>query len=282
MLNLSEHVPWGLIFCCCFMIVLYSTVKNVPGVLMHFILKGLTKNTGKNDDVKKPNWNVILHMDKRTHKHRNIVIPCPDFLYSTVALDFSSTNAIIFTAPASTYGSLGIYDSNAKCMTIFSHAEKSLRVIIVGPSVKESCTDDDIRRGLNEPNDVCIYRLATMTGLLLHRLLMPTKAQYEEIRGLQTEQITATAETLPHSCTTQTHNPVMQLYDYIRYILYVPVTVPALVVMLSVCGALKQRGQLCSVMLGGVANVAMLCVCMVFILYLFVVSTSIKVWWEEV
>ena len=170
---------------------------------MQFILKFLSKQ--------QQHWNEVQHMSKRTHEHRNIVVPCPDLLYSTVACNFLKDPdvALVFNAPSNVYSSLGVYDDTARCVDIVSHSSKSLNVVVVGPDVVG--TDDEILTSLSSlhydknnnnnmnENEIKILRMPTPTGLLLHRLLMSDPSDWQNMESLQSSSIKCETETLSRS-----------------------------------------------------------------------------------
>ena len=132
---------------------------------------------------------------------RTVVIPCPDLLYSTVPVDLSDPSLmLIFRAPQCTYGSLGVYDSSARCVDVANHSNKSLVAVVVGPRVK--CSDDEICNRFKEA--VQVLRMPTSKGLLLHRLLVPRPQDYESVRELQQRKVT---------CTVHRSSSILQFRD---------------------------------------------------------------------
>ena len=180
--------PSVIILLCAAAMSFYSIISNLPRIFMHFILQFLVKENKC--------WNSVTHWNKMTHRDRQIVIPCPDLLYSTVPLDLTDPSvALLFVAPCTYYGSLGIYDDGAKCTEILSHSGRILRVIVIGPSVVSS--DEDVKSSLCEPDPTTeVVRLNSGRGLLLHRLLMTRPEDYKDFRESQVHNITCSMRRL--------------------------------------------------------------------------------------
>jgi hypothetical protein len=163
-------------------IIYHAMVSCLPALFMAIISKKINTQS-----------NSILHADKRTYRDRTVVIPCPDFLYSTVNVNLTSpTTALLFTAPVMVYGSLGLYDDMARCVDIANHSHSSLRALIIGPQVIAS--DEQLHELY--PN-TRILRLASSIGLLLHRYLMPSPETYPELRHKQLTEISCEVIHLP-------------------------------------------------------------------------------------
>jgi hypothetical protein len=194
----------------------------------------------------------VEHVSKRTHEHRNIVIPCPDLLYSTVACDFATNPAtvLLFNAPANVYASLGVYDESARCVGIVSHSNEALRLVVVGPEVTAS--DVSIKSALHLGNDLDddnkddiqeykVQRMPTSKGLLLHRLLMISPSDCMEMEALQTTAITCTAQELPveslHLLLNPSRSRMWSLVKRVSGYVYAPVSMPCLCIMLALAVA---------------------------------------------
>lgn len=243
-------------FVCSTLMFYFSLIHSLPKVFMHFILKFMSKQNTR--------WNVVEHLTKRTHEHRNIVLPCPDLLYSTVACDFSSdpTTVLLFSAPANDYSSLGLYDDSARCVEIVSHSDSPLRVAVVGPEV--TCSDADIMSSLlgfgdgNEKgekegmNCTVVRRMPTAKGLLLHRLLMVDPSAWAEMQALQASTITCSVHTLDAPSQGQSesgsHNSrqsshilrlLWSVARKVRSIVHIPTALPCLCLLLGLL--LKHR-----------------------------------------
>lgn len=161
-------------------ILIYNSIIIILPALFMFLI---TLKLCKND-------NQLLKADKRTYKDRNIVIPCPDFLYSTLSINFKRKNiGLLIKAPKSIYSSLGIYDDNARCVNIINHSNKELKTLIIGPQVNRNI--EKLYPNMN------IYSLPTSTGLLLHRYLMPSNEDYTELREKQLNEITCEIIDIP-------------------------------------------------------------------------------------
>jgi hypothetical protein len=162
-------------------------VSCLPAVFMRIIAKRLNTRS-----------NSILHADKRTFHDRNVVIPCPDFLYSTLSVDLTSqTTALLFSAPLAIYASLGVYDDHARCVAIANHSNSPLRALIIGPHVSV----DDVELEKLYPQ-TRVLRIPSSTGLLLHRFLMPSPDDYTKLRSQQLAEVKCEVVELPMSYTS--------------------------------------------------------------------------------
>jgi hypothetical protein len=190
----------------------HTMVSCLPALFMRII--------GQKLNVKS---NSILHADKRTYQDRSVVIPCPDFLYSTVNANLTSpATALLFNAPLMVYGSLGLYDDMARCIDIANHSHSPLRALIVGPQV--IATNEELQEF--HPN-TRILRLSSPTGLLLHRFLMPSPENHAELRHQQLTEITCEVVYLPkHLLSSHSLAPPASLpMKFLFSLLWSPATV---------------------------------------------------------
>jgi len=167
-------------------------VYLTPGIIISKICSKLIK-TGE------INYNEILHMPRSTDESRQVVIPCPDFVYSCICIDFQKPNEIILfkglLKGKCEYASAGLYDRNGLCFDIYNHSNQDLQLVIVSPTnymsekqiISELYTKKLVTTGVN----VSIVRMPTMQGVLLHRLLIsnPETEAYEKCRNIQCKYI---------------------------------------------------------------------------------------------
>ncbi|CAM9817485.1 unnamed protein product, partial [Ectocarpus fasciculatus] len=174
-------VKYAVVGTACLVLGMYIfIIFAIPRVIMSTILGKLVKTSG---------FNKMFRIERSTHESRVVVLPSPDFLYSVIGVDLSDPlDAIRIKAPASEYASLGIYDRNAKCTDIASHAEAKLDAIIVGVNSRQS--NAQILSALKKlegrsvkRSPPQIFRMASVTGLLLHRILIPDPSNYEEYKA---------------------------------------------------------------------------------------------------
>jgi uncharacterized membrane protein len=169
---------------CATAIAFHGIVSCLPALLMRLIGRKLNIRS-----------NSILHADKRTFRDRTVVIPCPDFLYSTVSVDLTNrAAALLFSAPMAVYASLGVYDDHARCVAIANHSNSPLRALVVGPEVS---ADDRQLQELFPDTPTRVLRLPSSTGLLLHRYLMPAPDDHTELRQRQLAEVRCEMVQLP-------------------------------------------------------------------------------------
>lgn len=133
------------------------------------------------------------------------------------------------------YG-IGVYDHNAKCVEIVSHSGCSLRVVVVGPDILLS--DDELKIILKEhDSQTKVLRLPTHRGLLLHRMLMPHPANWEEMRSRQVDGICCEVKIIPlEDWKDRTgHESVVQ------HSLFLPTMLPATAIAVGVILRLYLR-----------------------------------------
>jgi uncharacterized membrane protein len=154
-----------------------SCVSVIPFIAVRKILGHVVGAVGFND---------IRYFDRVDHNSRQVVIPSPDFLYSSVALDLPGHSDVVHVkAPFSVeYASLGVYDDNGRCIHIVSHPNKEMDVLILGSNVV--LADTDILTAVpTELKSCSIIRLQSSRSLLLHRLFVPDPSLQHKYRDLQ-------------------------------------------------------------------------------------------------
>ena len=162
-----------------FIVVIYILPRIVMMGIVRKLLSGGTQH------------NEFKSFPRPTHESRTVVIPCPDFFYSTVAVSLhSAADALLITAPASEYASLGVYDCNAKCTEVVNQSGTQLQCMLL--SVFNNEDDRTIRNAffrLNQDDlveaNLRICRMKSATGLLLHRLLVPDPTQNDKYKLIQ-------------------------------------------------------------------------------------------------
>lgn len=162
-----------------------------PRMIIGKVLKKVAAEHGE--------WNDIQRKERTTHADRNIVIPSPDFVYSVACVDMSDpSDSLHFKTSFSSvangnlpkYSSLGVYDSGGLCIDIVSHPGAEVDVVVVSSS--NGATDAAILLAMETKCGPAapetprrVVRLRTVTGVLLHRLLVEDPEQYEHFRRLQ-------------------------------------------------------------------------------------------------
>lgn len=146
-------------------------------------------------------YNEILHLPRSTDESRQVVIPCPDFVYSCICIQFQHSNEFILFSGLlerkCEYASAGLYDRNGLCFDIYNHSNKDLYLAIISPTNKLSdkqIMDEIFKKKLAPASvNISIRRMTTMHGILLHRLLIsnPETEAYEKCRNIQSKYITA-------------------------------------------------------------------------------------------
>lgn len=136
-----------------------------------------------------------IHPNKPTspsNKNQRIVIPCPDFLYSTMEFDVSKSLLAISLQDCD-FNNFALYDSNGRCTVTESFVNTKILAIICGPSVK--LNDDEIKILVNKTVPLerfKIFRIPLVSGAFLHRLLIPDPKRIEETISIQHKTICTT------------------------------------------------------------------------------------------
>lgn len=188
-----------------FVVSYISTVSAIPYVAVRKILQHVAGPAG---------FNAVRYFDRVDHNSRQVVIPSPDFLYSSVALDLPGGGDIVhIRAPFTVeYASLGVYDDNGRCIHIISHPGQEMDAVIVGSNVHKN--DAEIKSAVPPECRGCtsIVRLQSTRSLLLHRLFVPDPSLQDKYRETQ-HSIKCTFISLPETACSSSKRGSSSFYS---------------------------------------------------------------------
>ena len=121
-------------------------------------------------------YNRTSHGAPRTHRHRGVVMPAPDLLYSACPYDLQAGDLLVdFEPPPDVYWSISFYAHNTDNYHTITAADAG-----AGPLRLR------VRHGAPaETDDADLVLSTTRRGIVLLRIFMPDRSDYEALAESQ-------------------------------------------------------------------------------------------------
>ena len=151
-----------------------------------------------------PEWNKMVHTKPVSWRMREIVIPCPDLLYSMMKYDISNGRGLRITLADATYQNLGFYDQNARCVQTKSYVAKGGSVIAVSEAAAADMS--------HAPT---LLRLPIEKGYVLYRVLVENRSAISKTVATQRSMA---VDVIPFVPKTTTGKRPIRLADHLAAI----------------------------------------------------------------